>query len=219
MVAMPMKLSSYMTWSASETVASVQLSLNSCYFALQKYSHMILWHQCGHSIAFAGQKILERYINWFMTWNTVIVLHIYCVPITADRKLPVHIIGRSSSEFIYTLAFLEPMPHRQDCYIRLKRLGILYNLSPGSQCMFAFKLSGRVIGTATSVGLFIKQRDERLQCTQNTEARFSTYCECISLICVIILFLQSQSRCCKNVHYSVLWYNAEVLTQTGPWPE
>jgi len=42
MVAIPMKLSSYMTWSASETVASVQLSLKSCYLALQQYSHMIL---------------------------------------------------------------------------------------------------------------------------------------------------------------------------------
>ena len=50
-VAMLIKLSSYMTWSASETVASVQLPLNSVLFCLAEvHSHVILWHQCSHSV-------------------------------------------------------------------------------------------------------------------------------------------------------------------------
>jgi len=58
------------------------------------------------------------------------------------------------------LAFLEPMPHRQDCYIRLKRLGEYFIICHQvvSACL-PFKLLWRVIGIATSVGLF-KQRDE-----------------------------------------------------------
>ena len=42
-VTMPIKLSSYVTWSTSETVASVQLPLNAVFFCLAEVvSHVIL---------------------------------------------------------------------------------------------------------------------------------------------------------------------------------
>ena len=42
-VTMPIKLSSYVTWSTSETVASVQLPLNAVFFCLAEvFSHVIL---------------------------------------------------------------------------------------------------------------------------------------------------------------------------------
>jgi len=51
-VTMPIKLSSYGTWSTSETVASVQLPLNAVFFCLAEVvSHVILWRQCSHSIS------------------------------------------------------------------------------------------------------------------------------------------------------------------------
>ena len=43
---MGIKLSAYETRSASETVASIQLLLNSVFFCLAEVSHVILWHQC-----------------------------------------------------------------------------------------------------------------------------------------------------------------------------
>jgi len=51
-VTMLIKLSSYVTWSMSETAASVQLPLNSVIFCLvEALSHMILWRQCSCSVA------------------------------------------------------------------------------------------------------------------------------------------------------------------------
>ena len=54
-VTMPIKLSSYVTWSASETGVSVQLPLNAVFFCLvEVVSHVILWRQCSCSIGSTG---------------------------------------------------------------------------------------------------------------------------------------------------------------------
>ena len=45
---MPIKLSNYVTWSTSETVASVQLPLNAVFFCLAEVvSHVILWRHAA----------------------------------------------------------------------------------------------------------------------------------------------------------------------------
>jgi len=59
-VAMPIKLSSYATWSTSEMVASVQLPLTAVFFCLAEVvSHVILWRQCSRSMAVGIQCIWE----------------------------------------------------------------------------------------------------------------------------------------------------------------
>ena len=54
-VAMLIKLSSYTTWSTSETIASVQLPLNAVFFWHAVVSHVILRHQCSCSVALSDQ--------------------------------------------------------------------------------------------------------------------------------------------------------------------
>ena len=49
-VTMPIKLSSYATWCTSETVASVQLPLNSMFFCLVEVLSHIMWCKCSCSM-------------------------------------------------------------------------------------------------------------------------------------------------------------------------
>jgi len=74
-VTMPIKLSSYVTWSTSETVASVQLPLNAVFFCLAEVvSHVILWRQCSRSIRrtyrLCAKLICSKsdLIPWLLLW-------------------------------------------------------------------------------------------------------------------------------------------------------
>ena len=62
-----------------------------------------------------------------------------------------------------------------------------------------------------------KMRDRSVHRTQKLD--FPCVVNTYQKLCFIMLFLQSQSKCCTNVHYSVLWYNFTQCWSLGPNPD
>ena len=101
------------------------------------------------------------------------------------------------------------------CIVCTYHCSIIY-LSPGNQCMFTpsgcfRELMGLLLQLVFLSG---KMRDCSVHRTHKLD--FPCTVNAYQKFCFIMLFLQSQSKCCTNVHYSVLWYNFTQCWSLGP---
>ena len=90
-VTMLIRLSSYATWSTSETVVSVQLPLNSMFFCLAEVlSHMtpmqLLYRLCSHS---CGQNLDKLFLCSLTTliFSALTINYMYIMPFDSTPSL------------------------------------------------------------------------------------------------------------------------------------